>query len=144
VNRQGRQERQQKKRIKMREPSQRVDELARQVIGAAIEVHRILGHGFLESVYEEALAIEFDLRDIPSERQKSIVVEYKTKIAGDSRLDYLVGEELIVELKAVETVHPIHTAKVISYLKMTNLELGLIINFNVPQLRDGIKRIVLT
>ena len=144
VNRQGRQERQQKKRIKMREPSQRVDELARQVIGAAIEVHRILGPGFLESVYEEALALEFDLRDIPSERQKSIVVEYKTKIAGDSRLDYLVGEELIVELKAVETVHPIHTAKVISYLKMTNLELGLIINFNVPQLRDGIKRIVLT
>jgi GxxExxY protein len=128
----------------MREPDQRVDELARQVIGAAIEVHRILGPGFLESVYEEALAIEFDLRDIPFERQKPVAVVYKTKVAGDSRLDYLVGKELIVELKAVETIHPIHSATVISYLKTTHLELGLIINFNVPQLRDGIKRIVLT
>jgi GxxExxY protein len=144
LNRQGRQERQGKKSVIMREPGQRVDELAHRVIGAAIEVHQILGPGFLESVCEEALAIEFDLRDIPYQRQKPVTVEYKTKIAGDSRLDYLVGEELIVELKAVESVHPIHTATVISYLKTTSLELGLIINFNVPQLRGGIKRIVLT
>jgi GxxExxY protein len=128
----------------MHEPSRRVDELARQVIGAAIEVHRILGPGFLESVYEEALAIEFDLRGIPYQRQKPIVLIYKEKSVGDSRLDFLVGGELVVELKAVEAVHPIHPAKVINYLKMTGLELGLIVNFHVIQLKDGIKRIIVT
>jgi GxxExxY protein len=128
----------------MREPSQRVDGLARQVIGAAIEVHRILGPGFLESVYEEALAIEFTLRGIPFERQKPIELIYKDKPVGDSRLDFLVGQMLVVELKAIEIVHPIHTAKVISYLKMTGLDLGIIINFHVEQLKDGIKRIVVT
>jgi GxxExxY protein len=126
----------------MAEPGQRVDELARQVIGAAIEVHRILGPGFLESVCEEALAIEFDLRDIPYERQKPIVLQFKGRIVGDSRLDFLVGGELVVELKAVEAVHPIYPAKVIHYLKTCELELGLIINFHVVLLRDGIKRVV--
>jgi GxxExxY protein len=128
----------------MREPSQRADKLAHQVIGAAIEVHRILGPGYLESVYEEALAIEFELRGIPFMRQKQLIVEYKSKIAGESRFDFLVGGELIVELKAIDRIHPIHPAIVISYLKMTRLELGLIINFNVIQLKDGIKRVVLT
>jgi GxxExxY protein len=128
----------------MREPSKRVDDLARQVIGAAIEVHRILGPGFLESVYEGALAIEFALRDIPFERQKPIVLLYKDEPVGDSRLDFLVGQELVVELKAIEVVHQIHPAKVINYLKMTGLDLGLIINFHVEQLKDGIKRIVVT
>lgn len=130
--------------MEMREPSQRADELAHQVIGAAIEVHRILGPGYLESVYEEALAIEFDLRNIPYTRQKAICVVYKQRNAGESRFDFLVGDELIVELKAIEKLHPIHPAIVISYLKMTKLDLGLIINFNVIQLKDGIKRIVLT
>lgn len=128
----------------MREPSPRVDELARQVIGAAIEVHRILGPGFLESVYEEALAIEFELRGIPFERQKPIKLIYKNRTVGDARLDFLVGGELVVELKAIEIVHPIHPAKVINYLKLTGLDLGLIINFHVEQLKDGIKRIVST
>jgi GxxExxY protein len=128
----------------MREPSEAVDNLARRVIGAAIEVHKILGPGFLESVYEEALAIEFTLHDIPFERQKSIVLSYKDRPVGDSRLDFLVGRELVVALKAVDKVHPIHHAKVIHYLKIMDLELGLMINFNVMQLRDGIKRIVLT
>lgn len=128
----------------MREPSQRVDELARQVIGAAIEVHRVLGLGLLESAYEEALAVEFALRDIPFERQKPVQLLYKNQKIGDARLDLLVGGELIVELKAVETVHPIHTAQAVNYLKITGFELGLIINFNVLQLRDGVKRIVLT
>jgi len=128
----------------MREPSKRVDDLAHQVIGAAIEVHRILGPGFLESVYEEALAIEFTLRNIPFERQKPIVLQFKGHNVGDSRLDFLVGEELVVELKAVENIHPIFPAKVIHYLKMSGLQLGLIINFHVVLLRDGIKRIALT
>lgn len=75
----------------MREPSKRADELAHLVIGAAIEVHRILGPGYLESVYEQALAIEFDLRNIPYTRQQPIVIEYKTKIAGESRFDFLMN-----------------------------------------------------
>lgn len=128
----------------MAEPSRHVDELAHQVIDAAIEVHRILGPGFLESVYEEALAIEFDLRGILYERQKSFALEFKGKIVGDSRFDFLVDKQLVVELKAVESIHPIYPAKVIHYLKMSNLELGLIINFHVVLLRDGIKRIALT
>ncbi len=126
----------------MAEPGKRVDELAHQVIGAAIEVHRILGPGFLESVYEEALAVEFDLRNIPYERQKPIVLQFKGHTVGDSRLDFLVGGELFVEIKAVEAIHPIYPAKVIHYLRTCELELGLIINFHVVLLRDGIKRVV--
>jgi GxxExxY protein len=95
----------------MAEPGKRVDELAHQVIGAAIEVHRILGPGFLESVYEEALAIEFDLRNVPYERQKPIVLQFKGHTVGDSRLDFLAGGELVVEIKAVEAIHPIYPAK---------------------------------
>jgi GxxExxY protein len=128
----------------MCEPSDQVDDLARQVIGAAIEVHRILGPGFLESVYEEALAVEFTLRGIAFERQKPFQLIYKNNPVGDSRLDFLVGGELVVELMAIEIVHPIHVAKVISYLKMTGLDLGLTINFHVELLKDGVKRVVLT
>jgi GxxExxY protein len=130
--------------VGVHEPNARVDELARQVIGAAIEVHRILGPGFLESVYEEALAIEFDLRGIPYERQKPMILEFKGKIVGDSRLDFLVGGALVIELKAIEAIHPIYPAKVLHYLKMCNLQLGLIINFHVVLLKDGIKRIART
>lgn len=126
------------------EPSKRVDELAHQVIGAAIEVHRILGPGFLESVYEEALAIELDIRNIPYERQKPITLLFKGRAVGDFRLDFLIGGQLIVELKAVEVIHPIYPAKVIHYLKACGLELGLLINFHVVLLRDGIKRIVVS
>ena len=128
----------------MQEPTQRVNDLAHQVIGAAIEVHRILGPGFLESVYEEAMAVELNMRGIPYERQKPIMLEFKGKVVGDSRLDFLVAQELVVELKAVEAIHPIYPAKVIHYLKMSGLQLGLIINFHVVLLRDGIKRIVLS
>lgn len=128
----------------MQEPGNRADELAHQVIGAAIEVHRVLGPGFLESVYEEALAIEFTLRNIPFERQRPIALQFKGHKVGDSRLDFLVGEILVIELKAVEAIHPIFPAKVLHYLKMSDLHLGLIINFHVVLLRDGIKRIVLS
>jgi GxxExxY protein len=124
------------------EPEQRVDELARAVIGAAIEVHRQLGPGFLESIYEEALCIELENRQIPFERQKEISVLYKGRPIGTQRIDLLVGELLIVELKAVEALAEIHKAQVISYLKATHLSLGLLINFNVPVLKNGIQRIV--
>ena len=126
------------------EPDQKADELARAVIGAAIEVHRQLGPGFLESIYEEALCVEFENRQIPFERQKEISVSYKSRQIGVQRVDFLVGQSLIVELKAIEALADIHKAQVISYLKATHLSLGLLINFNVPVLKDGIQRIVYT
>src|SRR5437868_771781 len=94
------------------EPSERLDELARAVIGAALEVHRTLGPGFLEAVYEEALAVELGLRDIPFSRQYPIAVGYKGQQVGESRLDLLIDCELIVELKAVDMLMQIHTAQV--------------------------------
>lgn len=128
----------------MHEPDPRVDALAREVIGAAIEVHRHLGPGYLESIYEEAMAVELTLRGVAFERQKPVGLRYKGHILGDHRLDLLVGDCLIVELKAVDVLAPIHHAQVLSYLKATSLTLGLLINFNVPVLKHGIKRIVLT
>ena len=124
------------------EPDQKTDEMARAVIGAAIEVHRQLGPGFLESLYEEALGMELENRQIPFERQKEISVLYQGRQIGAQRVDFLVGQSLIVELKAVKALAEIHKAQVISYLKATHLSLGLLINFNVPVLKDGIKRIV--
>jgi len=121
----------------------KANEFSRMVIGAAIEVHRVLGPGFLESVYEEALALEFKDRKIPFVRQHIIGVNYKGHMVGEGRLDLFVDQCLIVELKTVEALLPIHTAQVISYLKATHCSLGLLINFNVPILKQGIKRIVL-
>jgi len=128
----------------IREPDKETDHLTTAVIGSAIEVHRVLGPGYLESVYEQALAIELELRSILYERQKPISVDYKNHLVGDGRLDFLVGGRLIVELKAVDALAPIHAAQVMSYLKTMNLPLGLLINFNVPLLKHGIKRIILS
>ncbi|MDO8754383.1 MAG: GxxExxY protein [Anaerolineales bacterium] len=125
-----------------KEPSKEVDDLARLVIGAAIEVHRILGPGYVESVYEKALCIEFDARKVLFQNQLKINVEYKEKPVGQGRLDFLVGKLLPVEIKAVSGLLPIHQAQLISYLKMTGLQLGLLINFNVPLLKLGIKRVI--
>jgi GxxExxY protein len=120
------------------------NELTQAVIGAAIEVHQTLGPGFLESVYEEALCIELELRRIPFKRQVPIGVSYKGHIVGESRLDLLIQEQLIVELKAVESILPVNTAQVISYLKATQLTLALLINFNVTMLKNGVRRIILS
>ena len=128
----------------VREPSKEINDLTNVVIGAAIEVHRILGPGYLESLYEEALTVELGLREIPFERQKPIGVEYKESLIGKSRLDFLIDSKLIVELKAVDALAPIHTAQVISYLKTMNLPLGLLINFNVSLIKMGIKRVILS
>lgn len=125
-----------------REPDLTSDELAHAVIGAAIEVHRHLGPGYLEAVYEEALCVEFRLRGIPFERQKPIKVEYKGEYVGEGRLDLFVGERLVVELKAAKAVAPIEQARVLSYLKATGLQLALLINFHVTVLKSGIQRIV--
>jgi GxxExxY protein len=124
------------------EPGKKVDELAHAVIGAAIEAHRHLGPGFLEGVYEEALCIELAERQVPFERQKEISVLYKGRPIGKQRIDLTVGGVLIVELKAIDALAEIHKAQVISYLKATRLPLGLLINFNIPILKNGIQRVV--
>jgi len=124
------------------EPTTELDALAYVVIGAALEVHRTLGPGFLGSVYEEALCIELTQREIPFERQVSCSVQYKQHRIGVAKLDLIVGGKLIVELKAVDSLAPIHVAQLLSYLKMARLHLGLLINFNVPELRHGIKRLI--
>ena len=128
----------------MIEPGVETDALARGVIGAAIEVHRALGPGYLESVYEEALAIELDRRGILFERQKAFALAYKGHPVGQGKLDFLIAGRLVVELKATEALAPIHDAQVISYLKATGCGLGLLVNFNVRLLKNGIKRIVLS
>ena len=121
-----------------------VEEVAKQVIGAAIEVHRTLGPGFLECIYEEALSREFELRNIFFERQKVITIQYKDVVIGKHQLDFLVDDQLVVELKAVESFSSIHLAQTLSYLKATNLNLALLINFQAPSLNTGIKRVVRT
>lgn len=128
----------------LKEPEQEVDELARSVIGAAIEVHKQLGPGFMESVYHDALCIELDKLQIPHQREYTVAVQYKGKPVGEGRVDLVVGGKLIVELKAVDALAPVHMAQVLSYLKMTGYPLGLLVNFNVPILKEGIKRVVLS
>ena len=122
------------------EPSDELNELSGRVIGAAIEVHRHLGPGFLESVYEEALSLELGQTGVPFRRQVSAAVNYKGRRVGETRMDLLVDERLVVELKAIETVLPIHLAQVLSYLKAGDFQLGLLINFNVVALRRGVHR----
>jgi len=120
-----------------------IDDLTGEVIGAAIEVHKALGPGLLESAYEECLCRELELRKIFFERQKELPVEYKgVKLDCGYRLDILVENRLIVELKACESLQPIHEAQLLTYLKLTGIKVGLLINFNVPVLKEGIKRLV--
>ncbi|BBM86584.1 GxxExxY protein [Candidatus Uabimicrobium amorphum] len=115
------------------------------IIGCAIEVHRNLGPGLLESVYEKCLAKEFFIRGVSFHQQKQLLVDYKgLKIDNcEFRVDFLVAECVIVEIKAVERVIPVHHAQVISYMKLSGCKLGLLINFNVTQLIKGVKRFIL-
>ena len=126
------------------DPGTAGDFLTHRVIGAAIEVHRVLGPGLLESIYEEALCVELALAHIPFERQVSVKVHYKQYDIGDARLDLLICGQLVVELKAVDSIAPVHVAQLLSYLKINRLQLGLLLNFNVSELRHGIKRVVRT
>jgi GxxExxY protein len=117
--------------------------ITEQVIGACIEVHREIGPGLLESAYEECLCYELSQRWISFERQKPLPVKYKGVLLDCGyRLDLVVEERIILELKAVEALLPVHKAQVLTYLKLAGLTLGVLINFNVPVLKDGIKRIV--
>ena len=120
------------------------DEPSYKVIGCAIEVHRHLGPGLLESVYEQCLARELSLAKIPFRRQVHLPVEYKgVKIDCGYRMDLVVDESLVVELKSVSELLGIHEAQVLTYLKLSGLRVGLLINFNVEVLKEGIRRFVL-
>ncbi|MBT1071324.1 GxxExxY protein [Pelotalea chapellei] len=120
-----------------------IDFLSNKIIGAAIEVHRLLGPGLLESAYEECMSRELELRGIKVKRQVMLPIEYKgIKIDSAYRLDLIIEDCIILELKSVSAIEPIHESQLLTYLKLTKLWLGLVINFNVPLLKDGIKRIV--
>ena len=121
-----------------------INQLSHKLIGCAIEVHRHFGPGLLESAYQQCLAYELSANDIEFVMEQPIVVKYK-KINIDCafRADFIIAKSIILELKAVDKILPIHEAQLITYLKITGLRLGLIINFNVKQLKDGIKRIIL-
>ena len=119
------------------------NDISGKIIGAAIEVHRKLGPGLLESAYEECLCCEMALRGIKFERQVPLPLNYKgVDLDCGYRLDLLVEDKVIVELKSIETLEPIHDAQLLTYLRLRNAWLGLIINFNVMRLKDGVRRLV--
>jgi GxxExxY protein len=120
------------------------EEITEKIIAAAIEVHRELGPGLLESVYEECLCRELDVKSIGFERQKELPIRYKgNEIGGHYRIDLLVDNSVIVELKSIETILRVHEAQVLTYMRMSGIGIGLLLNFNVDILRNGIKRFVL-
>lgn len=120
-----------------------LNQITEQIIGAAMEVHKAIGPGLLESAYEECLCHELELRRIPFQRQVPLPVVFKrAKLDCGYRLDLLVADAVVVELKAVQRIEPIHEAQLLTYLKLGGWSVGLLINFNVPVLRSGIKRVV--
>ena len=119
------------------------NEIAKKIIGCAIEVHKILGPGLLESIYEEALCHEFHLKGLKFKRQQSVPIPYKSiKLGTDLRLDLIVENKVIVELKAKEKLSKIDKPQLLSYLKLSDKHLGLIINFHVKMLKEGVYRLV--
>ena len=125
-------------------PMTELNQWTEQVIGAAIEVHKSLGPGLLESAYEECLCRELALRSIPFERQHPLAVEYKgIRLGCGYRLDLLVADSVVVEIKSVSVIEPVHEAQLLTYLRLGGWKLGLLINFNVPFLKDGIRRRIL-
>ena len=120
-----------------------LNQCTEQIIGAAIEVHKALGPGLLESAYEECLCRELAVRSIPFERQRPLPVEYKgTRLDCGYRLDLVVAGNVVVEIKSVSAIEPVHEAQLLTYLKLGGWKLGLLINFNVPHLREGIRRVI--
>jgi GxxExxY protein len=118
------------------------EQLAKQIIGAAIEVHRELGPGFIEFIYEQAMLYELSSAGIVVEKQKKILIPYKRVRLAGQRLDLIVGGRIILELKTVEQFAPIHSAQILSYLKATGLRLGLLINFKGSTIKGNVKRVV--
>jgi GxxExxY protein len=124
------------------EPEIELNAITEKIIGAAMEVHKRLGPGLDEALYEAALCVELGLRGIAFRRQVAFDVEYKGVVIGVKRVDLIIEEKVLVELKAIEQIAPVHKAQVLTYLKITGLKLGLLINFNVPFLKDGLKRVI--
>ena len=120
-----------------------LNRVTKRIIGCGIEVHRQLGLGLLESIYEKALCHEFELNQLKYRNQVRVPIFYKGQELGEHRLDFLIEDDIIIELKAVDRMDPVFHAQLLSYLRLTNKRLGLLMNFNVPILRKGIKRIVL-
>ena len=118
-------------------------DITEKIISCAIEVHSSLGPGLLENLYEEAMEHELKSRGIAYKRQKELEIKYKGDPIGNYRLDYLIENKVIVELKCVEAIKGIHVAQVLTYLKAENLRVGLLINFNVDKLKEGIRRVIL-
>jgi GxxExxY protein len=118
------------------------DLLTEKIIGCAIEVHRTLGPGLLEQTYESALCVELQLAGLGFQRQLVVPVTYKNQPVGDYRLDLVVENSVVVEIKSVERFDPIFEAQLLTYLKITSLKRGLLLNFNSRLLKDGIKRLV--
>ena len=122
---------------------QKLDRLTEQIIGGAISVHRILGPGLLESAYEECLCFELSHSKLQFERQVPLPVVYKgVRLDCGYRMDLVVENSVIVEIKAVERIIPVHEAQLLSYLKLADKRVGLLINFHVPVLKSGLKRII--
>jgi len=120
------------------------NQLTSEIIGAAIEVHRAIGPGLLESAYEECMSSELNSRNLAHRRQVSLPVEYKGKrLDCGYRLDLLVEESVVVEIKSVDQLQPIHDAQLLTYMKLGKWPVGLLINFNVPVLKNGIRRRVI-
>lgn len=120
-----------------------IEEVATIVVDSALQLHRDLGPGLLESVYEAVLAQILEKRGLPVERQKSVPIHYQgVSLDEGFRLDLLVDGQLIVELKSVENIHPVHPKQLLTYLRLMNLPLGLLINFGAPLLKDGLQRVV--
>ena len=127
----------------MLEFTEQKDPLTEKIIGCAIEVHRTLGPGLLESTYESALGVEFEIQGVSYKRQVICPISYKGRMVGDHRLDLLVENSVIVEIKSVERHDFIFEAQLLTYLKITGHKRGLLLNFNTRLLKDGIKRFVL-
>ena len=120
-----------------------VNQITQKIIGAAIEVHRHLGPGLLESTYEECLAKELELTNLSFQRQRALPVVYKDlQLDCAYRVDFFIANQIVVELKSVDEIHPIHIAQLLTYLRLMDKQVGLLINFNVPILREGIRRVV--
>ena len=127
----------------MNEPSAEHDRVARQVVDAAFAVHSALGPGLLESVYEQCLAYELSARGVPVQRQVAVPVTYRdVRIDAGFRMDMVVEGIVVVEIKAVERTLPIHEAQLLTYLKLSGNQVGFLINFNVPRIKDGIRRFI--
>ena len=122
---------------------EQLNQLGKQILNASIAVHREMGLGLLESVYEKCLMKEFELREISVQNQVQIPLLYKGhRLENEFRIDLLVEDEIIIEIKSAEQMHPVYEAQLISYLKLSGKQLGYLINFNVPLLKDGFKRFV--